>query len=389
MNNYFYKQPKYFSTFRCIADRCPENCCSKWEINWSKAEVEKLKNSNCSAAIREKAECKFRSKNNDVYDIILNMDGTCPFLNDEKLCMIQKELGEDMLSYICRIYPRLHRTVNNIITRTCSTSCYAVMDILCNNENSVDLVMSEVKESNVNSGVYDKITLMNKPELKYLNDIFDFFHEILNDGSRDIETSVVLGALAAKKINEFATTGKADMIPDVIKKLRPQINNKVQIDSINNMQPNYVFSLGVVNEIINKLYKREVLQTLYTEGKPDIDKYNIGMQKFNEAFKDRPYALKNVIVNYFMEFFSFYYKKDYSIYENYLYFAYTAAAVKLSCAVVGYACGPEDDIVQNFTHYQSLYARSLDCFKEAAGIVINYLNDNKWNTPAYIALMIK
>ena len=389
MKNFLYKQPRYFSTFKCIGGECPETCCAEWEINWNEDNIAKLRESACSDVLKQKAENCFRIKDKNKYEIILNSDGSCPFLTEEKLCMIQKELGEDMLSYVCRNYPRMTRQVGNIFTRVCGISCYAVVDTLCNDEHCVDLVMKEVKENSVNTGFFDKDTLKNKPELNYLNEIFDFLHEILSDKSRDIETSIVLCALAAKKINDFAFTDKADMIPEVIRKLRPQINNKAQIDSINNMQSNYIFSLGVVNDILKLVYQKDVMKALYTDGKPDIDKYNIGMQKFNEAFNDKKYALKNVIINYFMEFFSFKYEKDFSIYENYLYFAFTAAAVKLSAAIVGYACGPEDDIQKEFIRYQSVYARRLDSGVNVVPIVIGYLNEKKWTTPAYIALMVK
>lgn len=389
MKNYLYKQPKYFSEFKCIGGACPETCCAEWEINWNIENIEKLRNSNCSDELKKKADCSFRLNTNNKYEIILNNDGSCPFLTNEKLCMIQKELGEDILSYVCRIYPRQTQKVKNIFTRVCSVSCYAVIDILCNDENSVDLVLREVKESSVDSGLFDKDTLLNKPELNYFNEIFDFLHEILNNKSRDIEISIILGALAAKKISDFAIAGKADMIPEVIKKLRLQINNQAQIDSINNMKSNYVFSVGVVNDILKNIYRKDVITALYTDGKPDVDKYNIGMQKYNDAFTDNKYALKNIIINYFMEMFSFKYKKDFSVYDNYLYFAFTAAAVKLSCAVVGFACGPEDDIKKEFIHYQAIYARRLDNGVNVVPIVIEYLKEKQWNTPAYIASMIK
>lgn len=391
MSGYFYKQPKYYDKFRCIGGACPETCCSKWAIHWKKEEVEKLQNAECSTYLKFRINYFFEPVDEEKYKIVLHPETKrCPFLDDENLCSIQKELGEEYLSMVCSMYPRRLNKCKNIFIRVCGSSCYAALKLICDEEDSMDMVMKEVKDKIVESKVTSEKEYMNHPELNYQNEIFDFFYEILSAKDREISTSIVLGALAAKKISELAENGKADVIPEALNKLRPQMNNKAQIESINKMEKNYIFSLGVVNEILNKLYGHDMFKVLRTDGKPDIDKCAAGMKRFNEAYKDKPYVLRNLILNYFADFFSYSYDPDKkTIYDNYLYFSFVAAAVNLSAAAVGYVCKDNEEIVKEFIEYQAAFARKIANDIKALDNTIKYLKEHKWNTPAYIALMVK
>ena len=94
--------PEYFKEFKCIASECEDTCCAGWGIviddetykKYQKVEGcfgERLKNE----IVNEAGENIFVLKGNN-----------CPFLAENKLCDIYKELGEEGLSYTCKQYPR-------------------------------------------------------------------------------------------------------------------------------------------------------------------------------------------------------------------------------------------------------------------------------------------
>ena len=106
--DYFYKQPKYYSQFRCIGGDCPESCCDGWCVLWTSQEIDNLKSADVSAGLKERIDNSFSyTEEHKKYMINLCNDGRCPFHNRETdLCDIQHELGEKALSTVCGTYPR-------------------------------------------------------------------------------------------------------------------------------------------------------------------------------------------------------------------------------------------------------------------------------------------
>ena len=95
------KMPLYCKEFKCIADKCKDNCCVGWEIDIDPSSAEYYDSLNGEFGDRlrsniEKGEvCSFKLKGE-----------RCPFLNDSNLCDIIINLGEDKLCQICGDHPR-------------------------------------------------------------------------------------------------------------------------------------------------------------------------------------------------------------------------------------------------------------------------------------------
>ena len=60
-------------------------------------------------------------------NIFILKDNNCPFLNENKLCDIYKEVGEDALCYTCKQYPRYIEEFGGVrevgISLSCPESC--------------------------------------------------------------------------------------------------------------------------------------------------------------------------------------------------------------------------------------------------------------------------
>ncbi len=94
--------PSYYKQFSCIADRCKYNCCIGWEID--------IDSDTCKKYFELKGSFGDRLRNNiDVEGephFVLGETERCPFLNDNNLCDIIINIGEDSLCDICREHPR-------------------------------------------------------------------------------------------------------------------------------------------------------------------------------------------------------------------------------------------------------------------------------------------
>ena len=100
--------PKYYTDFKCIADRCTHSCCVGWEIDVDTETLEKYKTlGGYGATIRESIET------GDCLHFRLCENDRCPHLDERGLCRIITELGEDCLCDICREHPRFYNFTKN------------------------------------------------------------------------------------------------------------------------------------------------------------------------------------------------------------------------------------------------------------------------------------
>ena len=93
--------PTYCKSFRCIADRCRDNCCIGWEIDVDAHTAEYYKT--VPGFFGEKLRDNIEEGEEPCFRLC---GERCPFLNENNLCEIIINLGEDKLCQICRDHPR-------------------------------------------------------------------------------------------------------------------------------------------------------------------------------------------------------------------------------------------------------------------------------------------
>ncbi len=388
----YYRQPKFYRDFHCMGGSCPNSCCAIWRIDWTKEEVEKLKSAECSPELRQLIETSFiqRPDSETVMAIKTESENqfACPFLDSDRYCRIQRELGEEYLSYTCSSYPRTMFICNEIATRTCSASCYQVMKMICEDETSMQLFSAPLESKYVEvKYAPDSATEIQKhPELKYRNELFEFFYDIIGNTKRSLETSVLLGALAAQKLTQYIQRGEADRIPEIIKALRPQLN-ATSVPSFENAKTNYGICLGLIGKLVDTFERSNVLDSLKINGKLSPELLEQGRAIINNYLKDKPHIMRNIALNFLLEGQVPLTNHEFSLFENYCYFASTIAAVKLICSAIAV----QDKAVINGLYISvSFFVRGM--YHKLLTIpqqVLDILKDNGCNSPAFIALMLK
>ena len=103
------KLPSYCKKFKCIADRCKDNCCIGWEIDIDDTTAEYYDSVKGDFGDKLKANI-----NKDEISSFILKDERCPFLNCKNLCEIIINLGEDKLCQICRDHPRYFEWYSDI-----------------------------------------------------------------------------------------------------------------------------------------------------------------------------------------------------------------------------------------------------------------------------------
>jgi lysine-N-methylase len=120
-----YTRPRYAQKFHCIASACEDTCCQGWGVPIDRATFEKyeavetLKPHIGTLIVlntKQPTQAHFAT-------IPLTANATCSFLDGDRLCGIQKQLGPSMLSATCATYPRAMSTIAGEQEEALNLSC--------------------------------------------------------------------------------------------------------------------------------------------------------------------------------------------------------------------------------------------------------------------------
>ena len=112
--------PLFYPDFACIGKTCKDSCCKDWLIDIDFDTAEKYQK--MGGALGEKLRKKLHKKDGEFY-FEVEKDGRCPFLQQDGLCEIQKERGEEELSKVCDAYPRKEYIVHPYMQLDLHLSC--------------------------------------------------------------------------------------------------------------------------------------------------------------------------------------------------------------------------------------------------------------------------
>lgn len=143
-----FRVPSYYNSFKCIADKCTDNCCIGWEIDIDSDTAEYYRSVGGDFGKRLKENIS------DENSFILKGE-RCPFLNEKNLCDIIINCGEERLCQICRDHPRYFEWYGNIKEGGIGLSCEeAARLILTDNEYTFAESLTDEEEEPVDEELF-------------------------------------------------------------------------------------------------------------------------------------------------------------------------------------------------------------------------------------------
>lgn len=211
-----YTYPDYYKKFSCIADKCPDTCCGKWQIVIDDDSLERYQeyDGDYRPELHRKVNWKegvFRH----------GRSGKCAFLRDDMLCDMYIHMGKDSLCTTCREYPRHTEEFENVREISLSLSCPEVARMLMNITGKVTFVTEEDDEDEVFDD-FDYFLYSN------LEDIREEILKIIQDRNVDIrsriERVIQIGASAQRHYDE----GDLVMWDECEEQDKPEICRKLE-----------------------------------------------------------------------------------------------------------------------------------------------------------------
>lgn len=235
-----YTKPDYYDDFNCIADKCPDTCCAGWQIVIDEEALEKYEAepSEYRKILEESIDWRegvFKQKNGK----------RCAFLNENNLCEMYLQLGEDSLCDTCTRYPRHIEEFENIREYTLSVSCPEVARILLNKKEPVSFSYTEDTEEE-EFEEYDPFLF------SILEDGREVIREILQNRSLDISTRAAIIWELSDKMQECIDEGKLFACEDIFECYK---KGELPQNAKNNTEQCYAFAY----KIFRNLYQLERL----------------------------------------------------------------------------------------------------------------------------------
>lgn len=136
-----YTIPDYYKEFKCTADKCKDTCCAGWQIVVDEESLEKYKKLKGDYIWKVMAYVDWETKT-----FRQDKQKRCAFLNDQNLCDLYTNAGENSLCKTCREYPRHTEEFEGVREITLSISCPEVAEILMNRLTPVEFIAEEKTE---------------------------------------------------------------------------------------------------------------------------------------------------------------------------------------------------------------------------------------------------
>lgn len=138
-----YLVPDYYPQFSCKMGACRATCCVGWPVSITMDDYFKLLGVECSPGLRSRLDvCLHLAEHptpEEYAQIMPRYDGDCRLRMDDGRCALHAELGEEALSYVCRLYPRGPRAEGDYEC-SCANSCEAVIELLFSHEAPISFI---------------------------------------------------------------------------------------------------------------------------------------------------------------------------------------------------------------------------------------------------------
>jgi lysine-N-methylase len=146
--------------FTCIGGECPDDCCSGWNIRLDIETYHKWQTLNDDGAREMLMNSITLTKDNESDVIYVNKEENqrCTHLDQENLCTIQRQLGEDLMPKTCRDYPRSHATSGERQVRSALMSCPEIARlVLFENQKDVHKIKGNISSPPGNEMSHEKL----------------------------------------------------------------------------------------------------------------------------------------------------------------------------------------------------------------------------------------
>ncbi|MCB2308795.1 flagellin lysine-N-methylase [Clostridium estertheticum] len=404
--------PQYLSEFNCIGDKCEDNCCYGWNVAIDKNIYEKYRkvsDKDLKKLLDKNVKRNRANPSKDSYaKIKMNDSGQCPFINENKLCNIHKELGSKYLSKVCATYPRETNLVDNKYERAATLSCPEISRLVLLNKELMEF--DEIEESDETQTITKYIAETKgmkdiRKAPRYFWELRMFAISLVQNRKYTLWERLIILGLFMQKVSEYINIESVDKIPGLIQEYNEIIDSESLKQELSNIPINLNIQMELMKEISDQRFDMningnmssyincvmEFLQGVkYTEDDKveDIgERYEEAFNNYYKPFMDEhEYVLENYVVNYiFKEVFPILSKGD--VFQDYVKLIVNYSYIKmLLIGMSGFNKKLDEAIIVRVIYS---FSRAVEHNKVFLDNIYNIIKVNGFDTMPYMAILIK
>ena len=158
--------PTIYHTFQCKADRCENTCCQLWTIDIDETIAERYHT--MTGPLGESLRQAITVDDEGSHFVFSKEQPMCPLLNEQGLCKVVLELGEEGLCDTCHMHPRFYKYIEDLELCGVGLSCEASVELLAEDTQS-DQVIFTIEDDDSEFSPYERLTIQNIFELLVLD----------------------------------------------------------------------------------------------------------------------------------------------------------------------------------------------------------------------------
>lgn len=303
-------KPFYYDDFKCIANKCIDSCCIGWQINIDEKTYKKYKKvKGVFGKNLKEGITRIRSNSNQLeYGKMKLKDKKCSMLNEENLCNIYINLGEDYLCSTCKVYPRDINKYGEIYERNLYMSCPEIARYFVKYKGNFYFNMAEENLSDL-----DKQYIVDKSYDKNLYTILwhsrSLAMEIIQFKEIEIWKRIIFLKMLTDKVQNLINEENYEDYEKVLNTFRNEITNIDVINSLDKIKLVPNVKINFIKSVIDISAKYEIRNGKY--GKL-IEEYNELFINNNDVKESIKFILEKETE------FNEYLKKQDNIFENLL-----------------------------------------------------------------------
>ena len=224
---------------------------------------------------------------------------------ENKLCEIQKNLGEDALCNTCDMYPRFDEVYGNLEEMGLSLSCPEAARLILSKEEKVEFILFENGEDNT-----EFVEDFDGELLVYLIRAREMAIDILQDRTFPIEKRIAMFLQFTDEVQKLIDKETLELIPKLIKEYGRSYTRKTLAINYESLRGRWIDKREILDEYF-KLYTKE-LEVLAPEWKTvmhrlcdfiDESSHGKRISTFIESYRDKEYKFENLMVYFVYRYF--------------------------------------------------------------------------------------
>ena len=296
--------PEYFKDFKCISSECEDTCCAGWGIVIDDETYQKYQKVEGAFGDRLRTEIVHDGGEN----IFVLKGNDCPFLDENKLCDIYKNVGEDGLCYTCKQYPRYTEEFGSLREVGISLSCPEAARIILRDSKKATFELSENDEE-VNR--YNDINAMLYIELMQCRKII---FDILQNRNIDLNIRASIILAFTKEIQDKIDESEISKIKSVREKYSSESIVKVFISSLDNYKDKEAVKYNNMHEYFNVFKNLKHITPndplglddairYFWQNEEDKEIYLFKHKSFNKYYEESMYKFEHILVYFIFRYF--------------------------------------------------------------------------------------